>query len=409
MDMTYDKRAYYYIVRKCKKSFLLGLIFVTALLLGLIGTSLLRLFDDTLIQIGKQSQAKIILFMTDMKQLITDEHINELKTIDNMNAVNRVNELAMRPYQFEISVGNDEALADSKVRLQGYDDLMRGSLFAQEVVKLESGTLDIKNGEVVIHEWLAMWNGLTIGDELMFENEQGELASAIVRGIYTYIDTSIENEPQAPSMFRFENLIFTHPDFINERQGSSEYIEVHFYVTDPNRLVEMRPAFEQTIGQESFGMRISDVLFRKMSMPLLQAGNTITMILVIIGVATSTVTSLILALWSRERKQEVAVLLSMGKSKREILMQRLLEIFSIYVAAFAVVLVLFYLISPSIGSILYERQLGLSDIEPIQVVRSVRDVLRVFLMGTLILVTSLVVSCMSMMRLLPREMLSSMN
>jgi putative ABC transport system permease protein len=408
--MNHYKRAYRYVTRKKKKSILLSIIIMIALLIGLLGTTLLHSFDSILVQIGRQSQAKVIISAMEMERLISAESIDDLRSIQNIDVVNRVNEVIVSPIQLEISVGNNETKENARLRLQGFDDLNRSSLFAQEVVRLEEGTLDIEDGEVIIHALLALSNGLAVGNEMIFYNDEQNEVHATIAGLYNYVDPNIENEPHFLSMFRFENLVFAHPDFIHDlQQGNGGYVEAHFYVNDPRLIQDTQQAFARHIDRSIFEIRISDVLFQRMSAPLLQTENMVTMILLITGGATVFVISLLLALWSQERRSEVALLLSMGESKMTILIQRNLEVLSIYIGTFPLVLIVNVFVAPYFDRILQIDPLVSLEMMEISTKLSVQNVQLIFIVGIMTLVISTGVSCVSVMRLMPKKIFSSMD
>lgn len=407
--MKVHERAQHYLIRKRGKSILIGCIFVIGLLVGLLGITLLRSFDESLVQIGRQSQAKVTVFSTKVEQQLSNEYIQKLESLDNIYFVNRVNEVAIHPKNLEISVGSGEGLADTKVRLQGFDDLALDSLFSLDIVILEEGTMDLGSEDLIIYQPLAMLNGLTIGEELSFQNKDGETTAGIIRGLYTYTDPLIENDEQAPSMYRFENLMFAHPDFINQLQGEATYLEAHFYVTDPNLIQETRQEFQTIISGTAFETRVSDALFRRMSQSLLQTANLIKMILGITGAATLIVTSLLLILWSKERKREVALFLSIGESKMSIVWQRMLEVFSIYIGALIIVLFGGYFMVPHIGDLLYQGNIDLVEVEQLAVSISIGDILKVFILSIFTLMVAVASSCMWMMRFTPRAIFSTMD
>lgn len=407
--MNVYERARHYMIRKRGKSFLLGSIFVISLLVGLLGMTLLRSFNTSLVQIGRQSQAKITVFITQVEHYLSNDHINQLQTLENINFINRFNEVESRPEHLEISIGSNEDMSDAKVRLQGYDDLTLDSLFSLEIVELEEGTLAIEPGELIIYQPLALLNGLTIGDELSFQTEEGALVSGIIKGMYSYLNPDMENEEHAPSMYRFENLIFAHPDFVNQVQGEKRYLEAHLYVIDPNVIEETHGEIKTIISETTFGTWVSDALFRRMTQPLQQTANIIRMILIITGIATIVVTSSVLILWSKERKQEVALLLSIGESKASIVLQRMLEVLAIYIGAVILMLFLSYFITPYIGTLLYQGQMDLVARESLAVSLSIGDIITVFFLGIFTLIIAVGSSCLSMMRYGPRTIFSVMD
>jgi len=404
------ERAYHYVVRKRGKSFLLMFILMIALIVGLVGMSLLRSFSESLTRIGTESQAKIIVFITDMDELLSNEQILQFEQMNNIYFVNRFNETVARTEDLEIiSTGDGETIEDAKVRLQGFDDLKLDSLFALDVVQLETGTLDIKPNELIVYEPLAMLNELTIGDDLTFQTEQGEVVTAVIKGLYTYVDPDMENEKNAPSIYRYENLIFTHPELINHLQGKSEYMEAHSYVIDPTVIEETHHELVNRIERTTFETRISDMLYRKMSQPLHQISDLVLMIIVFTGGATILVVTLLLIIWSKERKHEVALLLSVGESKLSIVLQRILEGVWMYIGACILALFFSHRFIPYLATLLYQKQIGIFESQSIVVSLALKDIYGVVLVGLVIVTVSIISSCLSMIRLTPRAIFYTMD
>jgi len=386
--VKFHKRAIYYILRQRNKTILLGSVFMLALLIGILGIALLQSFEQSLEDIRKQSKAKITMYVSDIEEFIPQSQVKTIQLLENIDQVNRVNELVIpRPNDFEISLAADENQEEGQIRLQGFDDLTMDSVFSQELAfMVEGNMMKLNNNEIFINEALAMMNNVTIGDEVTLQNEAGEEVKAIIKGLYKY-DHAIENEVNAPSMMRTENIIFVHPSFINQLQGEEKYVEVHFYVANPEIIQETR----QQIQSGSFDIRISDALYRQMSQPLLQSVSLTSMILMMTGIVTIAVISLLLTLWSRERRKETALLLSIGESKGAIIIQRLLEVFIIYLGAFIFSSVFAYVLVINV------------DLEIFQI----SEVMIIFLTGIFTILFAVSCSCMSMMRSSPRAIFSA--
>jgi putative ABC transport system permease protein len=382
----------------------LAIIFIASLLIGLLGTMLLRSFEQSILTIGAQSNAKITVFTTDLEQSITAGQIKSLHETGNINFVNRVNEITASPDNFEISISHDEDVTTAGVRLQGFDDLSRDSLFGQNTIVLLAGSLALRENEIIIHQLLAVMNGVAIGDSISFNNS-GIAADGVIAGVYTFVDAEIRNEENTPSTFRFENLIFTHTALINQLQGKEGYAEAHFYVKDPNAIQDTRNIFEREMRQTVFEVRVSDALYRRIAAPLSQTAGLTTIILVITGIGVLVVVSLLLTIWSRERRKETALLMSIGERNVNIVMQRLVEVMAIYLLAFGLVIPIVFVTAPFMGGF-YQSAVGLADIDNLTFAMSSVDVISVFSVGVIALITAITLSCFSIMRLSPKTLLS---
>ena len=209
--MSFHQLARRYIKRQRGRTIMLFIIFMVALLIGLVGTMILRSFEQSLLSLGEQSNAKISVFTLDANRLIGQELIETLSSGENINWINRVNEAIVTvPGGLEIGLGEDEMPDEAKLRLQGFDDLMMDGLFFEGLTRLVEGYVTLEDKELIIHETLAIRNDLELGDTLTFYHS-GVIVAGIIAGVYTYEDSSIRNEAHTPSAFRFENLIFTTP------------------------------------------------------------------------------------------------------------------------------------------------------------------------------------------------------
>ena len=74
----------------------------------------------------------------------------------------------------------------------------------------------------------------------------------------------------------------------------------------------------------------ADNLFQKMEIPLLQVVRVVKMMLGLSVVSSVLVITLLLSMWMRARKKEIAIYVSLGKTKVDLFMQIILECFSVF-------------------------------------------------------------------------------
>ena len=133
---------------------------------------------------------------------------------------------------------------------------------------------------------------------------------------------------------RIENQIYGTADFVNRLSGGNSFINVAVYVNDPEQLIETKETLEKMYqGRAAIG--ITDRTFQKLKMMIGQTGRITLLIFILTVAAGSLITGLLLAMWMRNRKTEIAVLISLGISKKDILSQMVLEEMIIYSLAFA--------------------------------------------------------------------------
>ena len=74
----------------------------------------------------------------------------------------------------------------------------------------------------------------------------------------------------------------------------------------------------------------ADILYRQLEVPLNRIVRVMKLMLVFTLAAGVTITSILLCMWMRSRKREIAVFISMGKKKTDILMQVFMETAAVF-------------------------------------------------------------------------------
>ena len=86
--------------------------------------------------------------------------------------------------------------------------------------------------------------------------------------------------------------------------------------------------------QDRAAIGITDNTFQKLKMMIGQTGRITFLIFALTVTSGSLITGLLLAMWMRSRKTEIAVLISLGIAKENILSQMILEEMILYFIAF---------------------------------------------------------------------------
>jgi putative ABC transport system permease protein len=230
--------------------------------------------------------------------------------------------------------------------------------------------------KAVISTDLARRNGLTVGDTFTAERKgtpglyRGEDQIGIDRvmagpvqfeivGLFgmnfeqepSYLTNSETGESTIHTMeFMFaENIVFCdayaaeqiNKDiavFMGQEDRSDWYDEATFFIDDPKNLDAVVAGIKSVdeIRPEYFNIKPDDAAYRVTAKPLgsLSAVSTAMIVVVLAGCVILLV--LVLNMWTKTRKHEIGVLLSLGESKRKIVSQQLLE--SIIIALMALIL-----------------------------------------------------------------------
>ena len=325
------ERALCYIRRKKMKSVLLLLLFlaINSMVLGTLGIRKVSL--GLAEELRKNAESKIILESMDVNRPFGETDMQAIKDVPNVNRLNRISEIQVVSTTC-IPVACSEGSEDMFC-IHGYDKLENDSPFADKVYRLTEGDYPRESDEVVVSQFLAEHNGIQTGDKIMFETADGSGQEAVITGLFLSGMEWSQTE-NVRTVNRIENQIYGTADFVNKLSGGNSFINVAVYVNDPEQLMETKETLEEMYqGRAAIGM--TDRTFQKLKMMIGQTGRITLLIFILTVAAGSLITGLLLAMWMRNRKTEIAVLISLGISKKDILSQMVLEEMIIYSLAFA--------------------------------------------------------------------------
>lgn len=312
------------------KSALLLFLFlvINGMVLGTLGirTVSLRLVEE----LRKKAESKITLESMDVNHPFEETDMQAIGKTPNVNRLNRISEIRVISTTC-IPVAGSEGSGDM-FTIHGYDKLENDSPFADKVYRLVEGNYPQKNEEVVINQFLAEHNGIRTGDKITFETVDKGKREAVVSGLFLS-GTERSQTENVRTANRIENQIYGTTDFVNSLSGRTGFINVAVYVNNPEQLMDTKEVLEK-MYQDRAEAGITDRTFQKLKMMIGQTGRITFLIFVLTVAAGSFITGLLLAMWMRGRKTEIAVLISLGISKRNILSQMLLEEGILYFIAF---------------------------------------------------------------------------
>ena len=325
------ERALCYIRRKKMKSVLLLLLFlvINSMVLGTLGIRKVSL--GLAEELRKNAESKIILESMEADHPFEETDMQAIEEEPNVNRLNRISEIQAVSTTC-IHVAGSEGSEDMFC-IHGYDKLENDSPFADKVYRLTEGDYPQESDEVVVSQFLAEHNGIQSGDKIIFETTDGSGQETVVTGLFLSGMERSQTE-NVRTVNRIENQIYGTADFVNRLSGGNSFINVAVYVNDPEQLIETKETLEKMYqGRAAIG--ITDRTFQKLKMMIGQTGRITLLIFILTVAAGSVITGLLLAMWMRNRKTEIAVLISLGISKKDILSQMVLEEMIIYSLAFA--------------------------------------------------------------------------
>lgn len=325
-------RAFCYIRRKKMKSVLLLflLLVINDMVLSTLGIreASLKLAKD----LGKNAESKVTLECMDSRRLFEEGDVQVISDMDNINWMNRLSE--WKTGSFDCVPVTGEEASEILFYIHGYDKLENDSPFADKVGRLEEGSYPQEEREIVINLFLAEHNGIRTGDRITFKTADMTKQEAVVAGLFLTGMERSQTENVA-TVNRIENQIYGTTDFVNKLSGSNSFRQLVVYVNDPEQVNVTKEALEKRYDDKA-SVRTTDHTFQKLKRMIGQTERITMLIFMMTVVVGGSVTGLLLAMWMRSRKTEIAVLVSLGLSKGNILVQMLLEEGLLYTASFIV-------------------------------------------------------------------------
>ena len=374
--MNFVKRAMCYVCRKSGKSVLLFFLFLVADITILGTLAILDTSSGINDEIRRQTNAKVVIENLEVNRSLTEQDYRKLLDIASINSMNRMAKCILYPNGFAPITGADENEI-GQVCLIGFDDMEKDSPFTENVCRLVAGEFAKDENEIVINQHLAEQNQIEIGDELCFisENENG---SARVTGFYLTGNERKQTE-NVLTINRIENQIYTNLSFAVE-MGAERYEKIIVYVNNPEQLSETADVIGNTLG-EGLGISTQDTMYQKMKFSIMQIERVTKLVFGLTVMTSIFVVGMLLCMWMRNRKVEIAVFVSLGISKLEVFLQMMTEIVCIYFLSCMMSAGVFRAIIPFLSELM-----GGMDGVRMNLVFSMRNVWKVWGIGVIILI-----------------------
>lgn len=320
------ERAFCYIKRKKSKTVLLLLLFFVANI-TVLGTLSIRNASDVINQqIRENTNSKVIAEVLDTGNLLTVSDAEQIQQTSNVRLINKMSQCTAYPNSFmsiQGSEDNDEGMAS----IIGFDDMSLDSPFEDHVCRLIEGAYVQNADEVVINKNLADSNGLFIGDEIELMNAEGKTACATISGLYL-TGSERQQTKAVTTVNRMENQIYSTTEFVNSLVTDIGFRKITAYVDDPEQLTGVSEQLKSFLTEKAEVGTI-DTAYQKMKYSITQIERITGLIFLLTVITSIVVVEMLLCMWMRNRKEEIAVFISLGISKIQIFCQMLMEIYFI--------------------------------------------------------------------------------
>lgn len=305
------------------------------------------------------------------------------------------------------------AIVDCQFYSYGCINSKYHSLFLSgAMVMCEGKTIDssVKNG-IVISKDIADKHDLKVGDTIQAVNNplsDDKTMNLEIVGLFEVVadKTDERNNYNESSYYEYTNNAFVSEAAMKkllENYADVGYASADFFVSDPERLESIIHEVQKihTIDWNNFLITANDEVYQNISNTLSDTGTLITTLIAVITAVSMVLIILILSMSVRGRKRETGILLAAGISKPTVVLQYVLETLLIATAAFP----LAYLSSRQAAGILGTLFGKTAE----NVVVTSQHFTLTATVGSVLLIASVLVSCIPVMRLKPKTILSQME
>lgn len=404
--MKFYQLAFRYLCRKKSKTFilLLVLLFINSMILG--SYMILHATEDSRITMQEKMGTKAVLEVKGSDRFITENEVRKIRDMDGVISVNRMADSAVYPVNFNpITNSDSEDENNWKVTLLSYDELERDSAFSDLRYRLMKGDM-ITEGSgkgAVINFALADANGLEIGDEMEVGTETGSVINVKIIGVF--VAGSERNQMDTlPAVNRIENQIFIDNESYTGLFDNAGYRKIAVYTKKPDQIDVLVQELKDFLGSR-VEITTADILYRQLEVPLNRIVRVMKLMLVFTLAAGVTITSILLCMWMRSRKREIAVFISMGKKKTDILMQVFMETAAVFCLSVFGACV----IGSGMAGIMKELLMKENTAVLLSVSLQAGDIAAMFFAGGCIAVIAVCISLLPILRANPKDILSKME
>lgn len=286
-------------------------------------------------------------------------------------------------------------------------------------VKFLNGTYTLEEGRhitpedsfaVLISKELAEKNRLSVGDTItLYSLDTQQENDFEIVGIFSGTEGMSKDAMMADGIAANQGYIDrnSYQEMWNETAlelGSLDvYVDSAENVQDILKTIQNLPELQG----KTFTYSTDTENFDLISNPLSSLQTMVDTAVLVIAVTGAAIIALLLVLWTRGRKKEAGILMAMGRSKWEIVLQFLTENILIGIPAAAASLGLTALLADKVGAYLVSKTA--SDITGLSVTIHSADIAVIYGIGALILILAVLLAAVTVVRLKPREILSQMD
>ena len=419
--MSIFNRAYLYIIRKKVRSSILFLI-VTLISFFLLSGSVL---NTTVNNISKNLYKDVNFGFNIESADKSNKEIEKdtLKKIEELKGITSKNYIFSKPVTVEgkkvvqenqnITLNDEIKNKSNLVMMNGITASKSNIDFKSEVLKLEKGRHIEENdkNKIMIHEKFSELNNVNLGDKIKLSQEGKTLELEIV-GIYSGEKT---NTFSGLSSDFIENTVYT--DYKSSQElsnliANNKVTSVEYGVEDPTKLDDVIKNVEN-LGINNLMVSKSNKNYELVTSSvesITKITNMIRIGSVVVGVV---ILSLILMFWVRERTYEIGILLSLGTSKVNLVLQFIVEVLLVTIVglmiAIGIEIATIKYLASNVGSIFSEELPKSIADELMKMSVNGIDIVNLVIVMIAIVIISVVVALLPILKMKPKKILTNIN
>ena len=419
--MSILNRAYLYIIRKKVRSSILFFI-VTLISFFLLSGSVLNATVGT---ISKNLYKDVNFGFTIESIDKSNKEIEKdtLKKINEVAGVNQKNYLYSKPINVvnkkvvqenqNITITEEMKNKSNLVMMNGITSTKNNIDFKSEVLKLEKGRHIEENDQnkILVHEKFASMNNLNLGDKIKLE-QNGKTVEFEVVGIFSGEKT---NNFEGLSSDFIENTVYT--DYNSSQKlldysSNNKVTSVEYGVNNPTELDDIIKNVE-SLGINNISVSKSNKNYELVTSSVESVTKLTNMIRigsVIVGVV---ILSLVLMFWIRERLYEIGVLLSLGISKINLILQFVVETLMVtifgFLSALGLEFILLKYLRSNITKVFSEDLPKIISDELTKISINGSNIIGVIIVMITIVIISVVVALLPILKTKPKKILTQIN
>ena len=419
--MSIFNRAYLYIIRKKVRSSILFLI-VTLISFFLLSGSVL---NTTVNNISKNLYKDVNFGFNIESADKSNKEIEKdtLKKIEELKGITSKNYIFSKPVTVEgkkvvqenqnITLNDEIKNKSNLVMMNGITASKSNIDFKSEVLKLEKGRHIEENdkNKIMIHEKFAELNNVSLGDKIKLAQE-GKVLELEVVGIYSGEKTNTFNGLSSDFI---ENTVYTDYKASQELSNliaNNKVTSVEYGVEDPTKLDDVIKTVEN-LGINNLMVSKSNKNYELITSSvesITKITNTIRIGSVVVGVV---ILSLILMFWVRERTYEIGILLSLGTSKVNLVLQFIVEVLLVtivgLITALGIEVTTIKYLASNVGSIFSEELPKSIADELMKISVNGIDIVNLVIVMIAIVIISVVVALLPILKMKPKKILTNIN